>query len=104
MSVPSTQEPQKIPASRVPHTPLAFTPMLWHPASPYLLSSRTLPFVQGKQAPSGRDEIVDGSLCARWRGTGPDVLNDLPAAVWLAFEDDDVAAFGGDFSSGGDGG
>jgi hypothetical protein len=26
MSVPSTQESQKIPASRVPHTPLAFTP------------------------------------------------------------------------------
>ena len=43
-------------------------------------------------------------LCARWRGAGPDVLNDLPTAVWLAFEDDYVAAFGGDFSAGGDGG
>ena len=28
------------------------------------------------------------ALCARWRGTGPDVLNDLPTAVGLAFEDD----------------
>ena len=44
-----------------------------------------------------------GGLCARWRGTGPDVLNDLPTAVWLAFEDDYVAAFGGDFSAGGEG-
>ena len=43
-------------------------------------------------------------LCARWRGTGPDVLNDLPTSVWLALEDDYVAAFGGDFSAGGDGG
>ncbi len=41
---------------------------------------------------------------ARWRRTGPYVLNDLPTAVWLAFEDDDIAAFGGDFSAGGDGG
>ena len=31
------------------------------------------------------------------------MLNDLPTAVWLAFEDDYVAAFGGDLSSGGDG-
>jgi len=45
-----------------------------------------------------------GGLCSRWRGTSPDVLNDLPTAVWLAFEDDYVAAFGGDFSAGGDGG
>src|SRR5260370_11662098 len=44
-----------------------------------------------------------GGLCAGWRGTGPDVLSDLPTAVWLAFEDDYVAAFGGDFSSGSDG-
>ena len=43
-------------------------------------------------------------LCARWRSTRPDVLNDLPTAVWLAFEDDDVAAFGGDFSARGNGG
>ena len=43
-------------------------------------------------------------LCAWWRATGPDVLNDLPTAVWLAFEDNDVAAFGGDFSARGDGG
>jgi len=45
-----------------------------------------------------------GGLRARWRGTGPDVLNDLPTAVWLAPEDDDVAAFGANFSPGGDGG
>lgn len=45
-----------------------------------------------------------GGLCARWRGAGPDVLNDLPTAVWLAFEDDYVATFGRDFSAGGDGG
>jgi hypothetical protein len=32
------------------------------------------------------------------------VLNDLPTAIWLALEDDDVAAFGSDFSAGGDGG
>src|ERR1700731_3595193 len=43
-------------------------------------------------------------LCAWWRGASPDVLNDLPTAVRLAFEDDYVAAFGGDFSAGGDGG
>jgi hypothetical protein len=45
-----------------------------------------------------------GRLCAGRRGTGPDVLNDSPTAVRLAFEDDYVAAFGGDFSAGGDGG
>ena len=45
-----------------------------------------------------------GGSRAGWRGTGPDVLNDLPTAFWLAFEDDYVAAFGGDFSAGGDGG
>lgn len=44
------------------------------------------------------------ALCARWRGTGPDVLNDLPTAVGLAFEDDYVAAFGSDLSAVGDGG
>jgi hypothetical protein len=32
------------------------------------------------------------------------VLNDLPPAILLAFEDDYVAAFGGDFSAAGDGG
>jgi len=41
---------------------------------------------------------------ARRRGAGPDVLNDLPTAVWLALEDDDVAAFGGESSAGGDSG
>jgi hypothetical protein len=45
-----------------------------------------------------------GGLRARWRGAGKHMLNDLPAAVWLAFEDDDVASFGGDFSAGGDDG
>jgi len=45
-----------------------------------------------------------GGLCAGWRGTGPDVLNDLPAAVWLVFEDEYVAAFGGDSSPAGNGG
>jgi hypothetical protein len=45
-----------------------------------------------------------GGLCARWRRAGPNVLNDLPTAVWLALKDDYVAAFGGDLSSGGDGG
>ena len=44
----------------------------------------------------------DRGLCARWRGTREGLLNDLPTAVWLASEDDYVAAFGGDFSSGGD--
>ena len=43
-------------------------------------------------------------LCARWRRTGPDALNDLPTAVGLAFEDDYVAAFGSDLSAVGDGG
>lgn len=42
------------------------------------------------------------SLCARRRGTGKDLLNDLPTAVWMAFENDYVAAFGGYFSAGGD--
>jgi hypothetical protein len=42
-------------------------------------------------------------LCARWRVTGPDVLYDSPTAIRLAFKDDYVAAFGGDFSAGGDG-
>jgi len=42
--------------------------------------------------------------CARWRGPGPDVLNNLPTAVWLASEDDNVAAFGSDFSACGYGG
>jgi hypothetical protein len=49
-----------------------------------------------------RDCLHD--LCARWRGTGPDVLNNLPNAVWLAFEDDYVAAFGSELSAGSDGG
>src|SRR6266576_950885 len=39
------------------------------------------------------------ALCARWRRTGPDVLNDLPTAVGLAFEHDDVAAFGSDLGA-----
>src|SRR6266576_4777801 len=39
------------------------------------------------------------ALCARWRRTGPDVLNDLPTAAGLAFEHDDVAAFGSDLGS-----
>ena len=43
-----------------------------------------------------------GGLCARWRDAGENLLDDLPIAVWLAFEDDEVAAFRGDFSSGGD--
>jgi len=46
--------------------------------------------------------LMDG-LCPRWRGTGPDVLNDLPTAVWLALENDYVAAFGGDLGAGGEG-
>ena len=55
----------------------------------------------GKAIGSNRTarEIVGGRSRARWRRTRPDVLNDLPAAVWLAFVDDDVAAFGGDFRS-----
>ena len=44
------------------------------------------------------------ALCARWRRTGPDLLNDLPTAVGLAFEDDYVAAFGSDLGVVGDGG
>src|SRR5713101_8160744 len=50
----------------------------------------------------GLRHLRRSGLCAGWRGTGPDVLNDLPTAVWLAFEDNYVAAFGGDFSSGSD--
>src|ERR1700722_10412557 len=42
------------------------------------------------------------SSCARWWRAHPGVLNDLPTAVVLAFEDDYVAAFGGNFSSRGD--
>ena len=49
-------------------------------------------------------ESLMSRLRARWRGTGPDLLNDLPPAVWLALEDNNVAAFGGDFSTGGDDG
>jgi hypothetical protein len=45
-----------------------------------------------------------GGLCARRRGTSPDVLNDLPTAIWLMFEDDYVAAFVGNLSARGDGG
>ena len=41
-------------------------------------------------------------LCASWRGAGPDLLNNLPTAVWLAFKDEYVTAFGRDFSAGGD--
>jgi hypothetical protein len=66
-----------------------------------------LPFVQGKQAPHSKaaaTKSLMAGLCAGWRRTGPDVLNDLPTAVWLTFEDDYVAAFGGDFSARGDGG
>ena len=48
-------------------------------------------------------KLVMGSLCARWRGAGPDLLNNLPTAVWLAFKDEYVAAFGRDSSAGGDG-
>lgn len=44
-----------------------------------------------------------GGSGARRRDAGPDLLNDLPATVWLMFEDDDVAAFAGDSGSGGDG-
>jgi len=33
--------------------------------------------------------------------SGENLLDDLPIAGWLAFEDDDVAAFGGDFSASG---
>src|ERR1700722_5488529 len=43
-----------------------------------------------------------GPLCARWRCTHPGVLNNLPTAVVLAFEDHYVAAFGGNFSPGSD--
>jgi hypothetical protein len=42
-------------------------------------------------------------LYARWRGACKDLLNDLPTPVWLALEDDYVAAFGIDFSARSDG-
>lgn len=47
---------------------------------------------------------VLGGLCPRWRRPSEDLLNDLPLPVWLAFEDDYVAAFGGDFCARRDGG
>jgi hypothetical protein len=50
---------------------------------------------------SNRD--FDG-LRASWRDAREDLLNDLPTAVRLTFEDDYVAAFGSDFSAGCDGG
>ena len=44
------------------------------------------------------------SSCARWRGAHPGVLNDLPTAAGLAFEDHYVAAFGRNFGPGSDSG
>jgi hypothetical protein len=51
---------------------------------------------------AGHGRIVDGGSGAGGRGAGPGVLDDLPGAVGLALVDDEVAAFGGDFGSGGD--
>ena|ERR1700736_1942728 len=42
------------------------------------------------------------SSCARWRRAHPGVLNDLPTAVVLPFQNHYVASFGVDFSPGGD--
>src|SRR5271155_5233590 len=47
-------------------------------------------------------EIPELGLCARWRGTGEDLLNHLPTPVLLAFEDDYVTAFGANLSARGD--
>jgi hypothetical protein len=55
-------------------------------------------------SPSSVNRDCGYGLGARWRGTGPDLLSDLPTAVWLAFKNDDVAAFGFDLSAGGHGG
>ncbi len=63
------------------------------------LARKSAPFREGS-----RPKPLMNGLCAGWRGTSPDVLNNFPTAVWLAFEDDYVAAFGGDFGAGGDGG
>jgi hypothetical protein len=52
----------------------------------------------------GRGLSVPGSSRPRWRRAGEDVLDDLPPAAWLAFEDDHVAAFGRDFRARRDGG
>jgi hypothetical protein len=48
-------------------------------------------------------QTLAASLCASGRYACPDLLNDLPTAVWLPFEDDDVAAFGSDAGASGDG-
>jgi hypothetical protein len=45
---------------------------------------------------------MESDVRAGWRRTGPDLLNDLPTAVCLPFENGYVAAFGGDFSDGAD--
>jgi hypothetical protein len=40
---------------------------------------------------------IPASSRPRLRSAGEDLLHDLPPAAWLAFEDDHVAAFRGDF-------
>lgn len=52
---------------------------------------------------SPANQTLAASLCSSGRHARPDLLNDLPTAVWLMLEDHNVTAFVSDAGASGDG-